>query len=609
MKKITNISLAGIAFSIEEDAYDVLKVYLAAIETHFAPLDDGDEVLADIERGISEKLSAQLSTPNAAVSLQMIEKVIEEMGRVEDIIGADEESTGGGDSARDKSDAPRKFFRDTDNAILGGVAAGIANYFAIDPTIVRLAFVIAAFINGIGILAYLILWLIVPAAKTTTEKYQMRGESVTLSHIAKQIQENVEVRVEKGRIQGIGAHISNILNAIFRFLGIIVRLFLKLLRVVFGVVLTVAGAFEIAALTVIATLLLFVVSPEVSDPITTTLMAHITNSTTGMVFVASAFVAALVVPIVAVTAGVSLLTGKNRFTVRSVLVLGVTWIIAFSIAIATLLSMLPALSTIVQTTEQAYQNEERTWHVVDLSESPEDILVRGQVSVRLVQSDEPSLRILASNETYKDVYVEQNGRSLSIERDVHFRLCFFCGVYAPYVVEIHAPNVEEFEARGNGDVLLEGVEGSALKLVLSGSFDFVAEDLVVSDLSVRASGAHDIVLGGSVSQVSFRTSGSSDFFASRLEADEIVVDTSGANTFRLQPLTLLSGEMIGGNSLYYLDIDDLEIDIDRSPEEANILRAGEVSVMERGQDDLIDQVQKTFQEVIQEPEEDQEDAQ
>ena len=85
----------------------------------------------------------------------------------------------------------KRLYRDGDNEILGGVAYGLGNYFGIDPSIIRLLFILSIFFGGLGILAYLILWVSIPEAKTVGEKMNMKGYPLTLENIEKFIKENL----------------------------------------------------------------------------------------------------------------------------------------------------------------------------------------------------------------------------------------------------------------------------------------------------------------------------------------------------------------------------------------------------------------------------------
>ena len=85
----------------------------------------------------------------------------------------------------------KRLYRDGDNKILGGVAFGLANYFGVDPAIIRILFIVSLFIGGFGLLAYLILWISIPEAKTVGEKMNMKGYPLTLENIEKFIKEKL----------------------------------------------------------------------------------------------------------------------------------------------------------------------------------------------------------------------------------------------------------------------------------------------------------------------------------------------------------------------------------------------------------------------------------
>jgi phage shock protein PspC (stress-responsive transcriptional regulator) len=120
------------------------------------------------------------------------------MGKPEDFAG-DEQSRESGPAAsaaegssRGYNGKRRRVFRDPDEKMLGGVCSGIANYFDFDPIWLRAVFAISFFIFGSGFLLYLILWIIIPEAKTTAEKLEMRGEKVDVNNIGKAVNEEFE---------------------------------------------------------------------------------------------------------------------------------------------------------------------------------------------------------------------------------------------------------------------------------------------------------------------------------------------------------------------------------------------------------------------------------
>ncbi|MEQ8583646.1 MAG: PspC domain-containing protein [Marinoscillum sp.] len=140
----------------------------------------------------------------------------------------------------------KKLFRNSDERVLGGVASGIASYFGTDTTVIRLLFVLSIFLGGAGIVAYIILWIISPEAKTITEKMQMQGEPVTLSNIEENVKKGLNVKEgEENALVKILLFpfrlIALIITGIGRVLGPVLRFLAELIRIAFGVLLLIIG--------------------------------------------------------------------------------------------------------------------------------------------------------------------------------------------------------------------------------------------------------------------------------------------------------------------------------------------------------------------------------
>ncbi len=200
MNRTITMNLSGIIFHIEEDAYEVLNKYLNAIKGYFRDSEGRDEIMKDIEARIAEMLEEKVSNIKQAVLLMDVESVIAVMGKPEDFAGESENSeqtnTNTNYSEASNTSYPnnkrRRVFRDEDNKILGGVCAGVANYFDLDPIWLRGAFAISFFAFGSGFLLYIILWIIIPKAKTTAEKLEMHGEKVDVNNIGKAVNDEFE---------------------------------------------------------------------------------------------------------------------------------------------------------------------------------------------------------------------------------------------------------------------------------------------------------------------------------------------------------------------------------------------------------------------------------
>ncbi len=193
MNKTLTINIGGLVFHIEEQAYHKLYQYLEAIKKSIA-IEDRQEVIQDIELRIAEIFTAKITTTNQVIILADIDEVISIMGKPEDYYIEEEIDSTYTEKTYYRE---RKLFRDKEKGILGGVLAGLAHYFKIDTVWMRLIFLFLVFFYGTGILLYFILWIIIPSAKTASDKLDMMGEPVTIETIERKIKEGVEYTTEK----------------------------------------------------------------------------------------------------------------------------------------------------------------------------------------------------------------------------------------------------------------------------------------------------------------------------------------------------------------------------------------------------------------------------
>lgn len=207
MNKIFNVNLGGYPFTIDENAYHKMNNYLDTIENHFSNSEGCDEILEDIEARMAELFNAKLKD-KSIVSMKDLEEVISIMGRPEDF-GAEaleddyteEEPSFSGKinstRKRGKIKTGKRLFRDPEDKVIGGVASGMAAYFGLeDPLWIRLLWVVGV-MAGIPVILYVILWLIVPEAKTAGDKLAMKGEAATINNIAKTVEEELNDLSEK----------------------------------------------------------------------------------------------------------------------------------------------------------------------------------------------------------------------------------------------------------------------------------------------------------------------------------------------------------------------------------------------------------------------------
>lgn len=191
MKRTLSINLSGSVFNIDDDAYTLLSDYLTLIEKHFGSEQESREIISDIEARISELFKERITDFKQVLVIKDVEEIIEIMGSPEEIIDP-VDSDQYNSRERFGPSGYRRMYRDPDNRILGGVCSGMAAYWGTDPLIIRIIFAVATLIFLSGAIIYLILWVVLPEAKTTAQKLEMRGEPVNISNIGKAVKEEFE---------------------------------------------------------------------------------------------------------------------------------------------------------------------------------------------------------------------------------------------------------------------------------------------------------------------------------------------------------------------------------------------------------------------------------
>ena len=200
MNKTVNINLGGMFFHIDEDAYLKLTRYFDAIKRSLSKSSGQEEIIKDIEMRVSELLTENQKTDKHVVGLKDVDQVIAVMGQPEDYILEDDDTNTNTSQNYSSNAAPRrtkKLYRDAEKGMVSGVCAGLGHYFGIDTVWVRIIFILLVWGAGTGVLAYIILWIVVPAAVTTSEKLEMTGEPVNISNIEKKVREEFENVSEK----------------------------------------------------------------------------------------------------------------------------------------------------------------------------------------------------------------------------------------------------------------------------------------------------------------------------------------------------------------------------------------------------------------------------
>ena len=240
MNKTVNINLGGMFFHIDEEAYQKLSRYFEAIKRSLTNSNGQDEIIKDIEMRIAELFAEKHSAGKQVISLRELDEVIAVMGQPEDYRLDNEENEGSKTSFTSQNKPIKKLYRDKDGGMIGGVLAGLGHYFGVDKVWIRIFFLILLLVYGTGILAYIILWIVMPEAVTTSEKLEMTGEPVNISNIEKKVREefdNVSEKIKNVNYDEMGNQVKTGADRIASNFGKVFMSIFKVFAKILGVLL------------------------------------------------------------------------------------------------------------------------------------------------------------------------------------------------------------------------------------------------------------------------------------------------------------------------------------------------------------------------------------
>lgn len=251
MNKTININLAGSFFHVDENAYAHLQKYLDAVRATLSPEDSIEEIMNDIEARIAELFSESMTSNDQVITLSRVKEIIDIMGQPQDF-----DPEGAAESnAAEQYKSIKQLFRDEENKYLGGVASGLGHYLGFDCLWIRLIWLLLFFFSsGTFFMIYILFWILVPAAKSTSDKLKMKGEPINISNIEKRVKEGYDKlsdnmksvdydkygnQVKRGSnrvVEVIGNLLKGTLTVLAKLLGVLMLVFsiTTLLGLAFG---------------------------------------------------------------------------------------------------------------------------------------------------------------------------------------------------------------------------------------------------------------------------------------------------------------------------------------------------------------------------------------
>ncbi|WP_020602169.1 PspC domain-containing protein [Spirosoma spitsbergense] len=225
----------------------------------------------------------------------------------------------------------KKFFRNPEDKVLGGVASGIAAYFGVDRGIIRLLFVLGIVFFGVGFLLYIVLWMIAPQANTLTEKMEMQGQPITLSNIEQSIKQNLNINDHPNSENTLTRillfpfrAIATVIGGLGSALGPLLNGVVAVIRVFAGVMLlVVAFALMVACLAVLGAFIGFESGAHFGD-----LPIGMIRDDISAPMMLSAFLTGFIPAFGLAILGVMLITMRNVLSSRTALTLGGVWLVS-----------------------------------------------------------------------------------------------------------------------------------------------------------------------------------------------------------------------------------------------------------------------------------------
>ena len=233
MNKTVNINLANSLFHIDDTAYDKLRRYLESVKKSFAGTAGSDEIIADIEARVAELFLEKMENERQVITQKEVDAVINIMGQPEDyMVDEDifEDQPKTSKSTSRTSSSVKKLYRDTDQKYIGGVCSGLEHYLGFDALWIRLIFILLGVFTGFGFIAYILLWILVPEASTTSQKLDMTGKPINISNIERKVKEgfdDVADKVKNVDYDKVGNKVKSSSKTFFDTIGDIIMFLFK----------------------------------------------------------------------------------------------------------------------------------------------------------------------------------------------------------------------------------------------------------------------------------------------------------------------------------------------------------------------------------------------
>ncbi|WP_415371005.1 PspC domain-containing protein [Patiriisocius sp. Uisw_047] len=555
MKKTVNINLAGTFFHIDEDAFGKLTRYLDAIKKSLSDPQGSDEIIQDIEGRIAELFSEKIETNTQVISTKELDEVITVMGQPEDY-SVDEEIFEDTPSAIGTRTMYNQLFRDIDNKFIAGVSSGLGHYFKIDAIWIRLIWIFLTLVtSGMFVIIYILLWILMPAAVSVSDKLKMNREAVTISNIEKKFKEGYEAvadGIKNADYDKYGKRIKKGSAGFFETLGNIIMTIFKIFGKFIGVLMVITGFTAVIAL--IIGLFTFGTLGIYSDGTTMDYFNLVSTTETPMWLMSLLALFAVGIPFLALAIlGLKILI-KNLRSIGWVakIVLIVLWFAAL-IGIA--------IIAIHQVTEQAFDEEVITEHMVPIR-----------------SGETLQLEMRANNQYDSDVHrnygleikYNENDEKLIYSSDIRLIVRSFKDSVGRMLIERRAEGNSTLDAKRRAEAIDYGFSIEDGKLILDGYLTSAAvQKFRDQEVIITLYLPEGVILNAAENTYSFHRNDRyyNDILDNGMEGYDLLIEDG-----KIQCLNCPEEEIeeMDADDDFTINITDLEVDINRDGSNINV---------------------------------------
>ena len=548
MKKTLTVNLGGIVFHIDEDAYQLLDNYLSNLRVLFGREEGKEEIMNDFEARISELLNDRVRMGFLVITIEHVEDVIKRMGKPEQIFQEEEHEDNENRSTSEPMESAEKtkkrLMRDPNNRMLGGIASGLALYLNIDVVLVRLLLIGLLFIGfPFIIILYLILWMVIPEAKTAADQLIMRGKHVNLENIGKTVtaeSTSVAYKEQKGCLAGFIDLFVSFLKVGIAGLGCLIGLPLLfalfiVLIVLFAVLLGVGGGLIGAGGGLLGILPSFLV------------VKHPVLATIAVILLIGIPVFAIIYAIIAHFTKVKPLNRSINWALLSV------WFLSFIMFFFSGFK----INRIEWATNKTWWPDAIIGNGLPVQKTFDldgaftwleiDDYIAANIQIEQIPFDaQATLEISGDENLVEQVRFNVYDGRLTLSSLNRFR------GKNNLTINLHVNDLKSIQAGFIGNIRMNSAFiGNEMEVIMKGIGNFYADSLYANSLIVRTEGVGSATVSGKANKTSLETSGTGNINAMELQSDTVYAQVNGIGAIQCNPVDFFEGRVYGIGSITY----------------------------------------------------------